>query len=266
MSAQRTKGGRGKAQFSPCLAETERCELLLTQAAAISASLQLRNKFRNCLVPLQGVGHGLGDSAGHDAAGDPFHQTLDAHHQDDEHKGVHGALGGHHVLDKVRLVEDQHDVAHEEDGIQHGGGESTGKVAPDPVLVQLLEELEEPAGGGAHEAADHHAEDDGEQGAQLKENASHGGRPCHGVIQTGETVDRSQNGAAQRAKQHGTDGNGDHGQGHHQGTHRNGGQVGDAHHQDDGDEDGVLRDGACVKDGSIGSFFHMKLPPCLRFG
>ena len=64
--------------------------------------------------------HGAGDDAAQNAGHQKFGYALHANQQHYEHEGVGSALDGHQILHIVAAVESQHDVAHEEQGVQGG--------------------------------------------------------------------------------------------------------------------------------------------------
>ena len=180
--------------------------------------------------------HRTGDDAAQNAGDEELGHALHADQQDDEHEGVGRALDGHEVLDIVAIVEGQHDVAHEEQSVQGRGTHGAEDVAPRTGLIELFQAAEDQADTQAHQHAHSHAEDEGVDGADLKQRTGHGRSAGDGVIEAHRAEHAAQNGT--RCRAHGDRAHGD-GKGqkaHVKRAHGHTAQTDGLHDQLDGDQ------------------------------
>ena len=187
-----------------------------------------------------------GDDAAQDAGDKELGHALHADQQDDEHQGVGCALDGHEVLDVIAAVEGQHDVAHEEQGVEGRGAHGADDVAPGAGLIEILDSVEDKAGTQAHQHTHTHTEDEGVDGADLEQRTSHGGSAGDGVIEA-----HGAEHAAEDSACGGTHGDGTHGDRQGQKAHvkrayRDTAQADGLHDQLNGDQQCQPGEGANV--------------------
>ena len=195
---------------------------------------------------LQILGDGAGDDAAQNAGDEELGHALHANQQDDEHQGVGCALDGDEVLDVIAAVEGQHDVAHEEQGVQRRGAHGTGNVAPSAGFIQLFQAGEDQTGTQTHQHAHSHAEDEGVDRADLKQGTGHGRCAGDGVVEADRTEHAAQNSTCCRAHGDRADGDGKGQKAHVKRAHRHTAQTDGLHDQLNGNQQCQTREGTKI--------------------
>ena len=175
------------------------------------------------------------EDAGHHKARGGLHRALHAHEQQNEHQRVRRAQGGHKALDVIGTVEEQHQRAHEEHGVQHRTrqrGRAEGGVGPQG-LVLAVQGLEDHRRQPARQHPGGHAGQEGEHRVDGHQRGAEGvGTEAGG--KAGQAKDATQNGALGGPQQDGAHRHRDHDGGDGQRADVDVAQRGVGQHQHDG--------------------------------